>query len=94
MKICHVAPELLPVPPTKGGAIERWIRDAATRLADLVASGAVGPALVTIARSVNDGFTPAAAWPAIEWRLLDALRAVRPDLEVRYDRGLRPAPRP
>jgi spore coat protein SA len=33
MKICHVAPELLPVPPTKGGAIERWIRDAATHLA-------------------------------------------------------------
>src|SRR5829696_2918532 len=33
MKICHVAPELLPVPPTKGGAIERWIRDAATTLA-------------------------------------------------------------
>lgn len=33
MKICHVAPELLPVPPTKGGAIERWIRDAAVRLA-------------------------------------------------------------
>ena len=33
MKICHVAPELLPVPPTKGGAIERWIRDAATVLA-------------------------------------------------------------
>ena len=33
MKICHVAPELLPVPPTKGGAIERWIRDAAMRLA-------------------------------------------------------------
>jgi len=33
MKICHVAPELLPVPPTKGGAIERWVRDAAVRLA-------------------------------------------------------------
>ena len=32
MKICHVAPELLPVPPNKCGAIERWIRDAATRL--------------------------------------------------------------
>ena len=32
MKIVHVAPELLPVPPTKGGAIERWIRDAAVRL--------------------------------------------------------------
>ena len=34
MKICHVAPELLPVPPTRGGAIERWIRDAAVRLAE------------------------------------------------------------
>lgn len=32
MRICHVAPELLPVPPSKGGAIERWIRDAAERL--------------------------------------------------------------
>lgn len=32
MRICHVAPELLPVPPSKGGAIERWIRDAAARL--------------------------------------------------------------
>jgi spore coat protein SA len=32
MKICHVAPELLPVPPTRGGAVERWIRDAAVRL--------------------------------------------------------------
>jgi spore coat protein SA len=32
MKICYVAPELLPVPPAKGGAIERWIRDAAGRL--------------------------------------------------------------
>ena len=28
-----MAPELLPVPPTRGGAIERWIRDAAGRLA-------------------------------------------------------------
>lgn len=33
MRICHVAPELLPVPPTKGGAVERWIRDAGVRLA-------------------------------------------------------------
>ena len=33
MRICHVAPELLPVPPDKGGAIERWIRDASRRLA-------------------------------------------------------------
>jgi hypothetical protein len=70
------------------------IADTATRLAALVESGAVRPALVTIARSVNDGFTPAAAWPAIEWRFIEALRAVRPDLVVRYDRGLRPAPGP
>lgn len=32
MRICQVGPELLPVPPTRGGAIERWIRDAAVRL--------------------------------------------------------------
>ncbi len=32
MRICHVGPEMLPVPPTHGGAIERWIRDAAVRL--------------------------------------------------------------
>jgi spore coat protein SA len=34
VRICHVAPELLPVPPLKGGAIERWIRDAAQRLVE------------------------------------------------------------
>jgi spore coat protein SA len=34
VRICHVAPELLPVPPLKGGAIERWIRDAAQRFAE------------------------------------------------------------
>jgi spore coat protein SA len=33
VRICYVAPELLPVPPVKGGAIERWIRDAARWLA-------------------------------------------------------------
>jgi hypothetical protein len=71
-----------------------YIQETAAQLAGLLASGAVRPALVTIARSANDGFTPHAAWPAIEWSLLDALRAVRPDLELRYDRGLRPAPRP
>lgn len=49
MRICHVAPELLPVPPTKGGAIERWIRDAAVRL---VARGHV---VHVIARDHGDG---------------------------------------
>jgi spore coat protein SA len=49
MRICHVAPELLPVPPTKGGAIERWIRDAATRLA------ARGHELHVMSRDHGDG---------------------------------------
>jgi spore coat protein SA len=49
MKICHVAPELLPVPPTRGGAIERWIRDAATRLAGR------GHELHVISRDHGDG---------------------------------------
>lgn len=49
MKICHVAPELLPVPPTRGGAIERWIRDAANRLI------ARGHELHVISRDHGDG---------------------------------------
>ncbi len=49
MRICHVAPELLPVPPTKGGAIERWIRDAAGRLIDR------GHELHVISRDHGDG---------------------------------------
>ena len=70
------------------------IAATAAQLADLVASGAVRPALVTIARSANDGFTPHAALPAIEWAFLDALRAAHPDLDVQYDAGLAPLPRP
>jgi spore coat protein SA len=49
MKICQVAPELLPVPPTKGGAIERWIRDAAVRLTGR------GHEVHVIARDHGDG---------------------------------------
>ncbi len=49
LKICHVAPELLPVPPTRGGAIERWIRDAAGRLA------ARGHELHVVSRDHGDG---------------------------------------
>jgi spore coat protein SA len=51
MKICHVAAELLPVPPTKGGAIERWIRDAAGRLVRR------GHELHVISRDHGDGAT-------------------------------------
>lgn len=51
MRICHVAPELLPVPPSKGGAIERWIRDAAFRLAGR------GHDVHVISRDRGDGCT-------------------------------------
>lgn len=51
MRICHVAPELLPVPPTRGGAIERWIRDAAGRLTRR------GHELHVISRDHGDGAT-------------------------------------
>src|SRR4029453_11629971 len=83
---------LVGLPERSADAAE--IATTAAQLAALVASGAVRPALVTIARSANDGYTPVGAWPRIEWRMLDALRAVRPELELRYDRGLQPAPRP
>jgi spore coat protein SA len=51
VRICHVAPELLPVPPTKGGAIERWIRDAAVRLVGR------GHEVHVISRDPGDGRT-------------------------------------
>jgi spore coat protein SA len=51
MKICHVAPELLPVPPSKGGAIERWIRDAAVSLVNR------GHEVHVVSRDHGDGRT-------------------------------------
>ncbi|MEX2269846.1 MAG: glycosyltransferase family 4 protein [Vicinamibacterales bacterium] len=44
-----MGPELLPVPPTRGGAIERWIRDAAVHL------HARGHEVHVIARDHRDG---------------------------------------
>jgi spore coat protein SA len=46
-----VAPELLPVPPDKGGAIERWIRDASRLLA------ARGHDVHVVSRDHGDGIT-------------------------------------
>jgi hypothetical protein len=80
----------LPERSAQDGEIEATAR----QLADLVASGAVRPALVTVARSANDGFTPHPALPAIEWSFLEALRAAHPAIEVHYDRDLVPLPRP
>ncbi len=68
------------------------IRATAHQLAAMLKSSALRPGLITIARSVRDGYTPREAWPAIERRTLAALREALGPLDVRYDRGLGPAP--
>jgi hypothetical protein len=83
--------DLVGLPEHRASASEAG--ETARRLAQLVAEGAVKPALVTIARSANDGFTPMDEWARYESSLLDALATVR-ELDVRYDRGLRPIARP
>jgi hypothetical protein len=60
----------------------------------LLASGSVRPSLVTIARSVEDGFTPRAPWPRIEWAVLRVLAESLPHARLRFDHGLSPAPQP
>jgi hypothetical protein len=58
----------------------------------LLSSGSVRPSLVTIARSVDDGFTPRAPWPRIERAVLRVLAESLPHARLRFDHGLRPAP--
>lgn len=70
------------------------VRDRARALADLLRSGAVSPSLVTLSRSVHDGFTPPGEWPAIEWAVLRELLDVLGNVPVRFDPGLAPAPPP
>lgn len=71
------------------------IAETAAQIGALVANGSVRPALVTIARSVDDGFTPREAWPLIEWTLLSELgRSLAPGARIRFDADQRPAPRP
>jgi hypothetical protein len=60
----------------------------------LLSSGSVRPSLVTIARSVDDGFTPRAPWPRIERAVLRVLAESLPHARLRFDHGLRPAPQP
>jgi hypothetical protein len=70
------------------------IAATAQQIRALLETGALRPALVTIARSVRDGFTPRDAWPLIEWSLLRELQAVLPpDAVIRFDVGEGPAPR-
>lgn len=69
------------------------IAATAQQIRALLETGALRPALVTIARSVGDGFTPREAWPQIEWSLLSALQAaLPPGAVVRFDPGESPAP--
>lgn len=70
------------------------ITATAAQIGALLDHGSLRPALVTIARSVEDGFTPREAWPLIEWTLLSELgRALPPGSKIRFDAGQRPAPR-
>jgi hypothetical protein len=80
--------------PEHTGAAPDEVRDRARTLADLLRSGALAPSLVTVSRSVDDGFTPRDEWPAIEWTLLRALLEVLGNVPVRFDPGLAPAPPP
>ena len=71
------------------------IAATARQIGALVDPGGLRPALVTVARSVDDGFTPREAWPLIEWTLLSELGRVLPaGSTVRFDAGERPAPHP
>jgi len=70
------------------------IRATAHQLAAMLRESGLRPRLVTIARSVRDGYTPRGAWPAIEHWAFAALREALGPLEVRYGRGLGPAPAP
>jgi len=69
------------------------LRATARAVAGLVEAVGRPPVLVTIARSVEDRYTPRDAWPLAEWSVLGALANVLPDANVRFDSGLAPAPR-
>jgi hypothetical protein len=69
------------------------VESMAQALGALLARGALRPSLVTIARSVEDGFTPRREWPHIEWTLLRVLAERLPGAYLRFDAGVAPAPR-
>lgn len=78
--------------PEHTGVAPGEVHAQARALADLLRSGAIAPSLVTISRSVDDGYTPREEWPAIEWTVLRALVEVLGNVPVRFDPGLAPAP--
>jgi hypothetical protein len=75
------------VQPTRSQILEQ-----ARALGDLVRSGWVRPSLVTVARSVGDGFTPAADWPLIERAVLSELLDALDTPHLLYPHPLHPAP--
>jgi glycosyltransferase involved in cell wall biosynthesis len=81
MRICHVAPELLPVPPSKGGAIERWIRDAAVRLVDR------GHQVHVVSRDHGDGVASRTV-DRVQYHYVRIPPSIDHDLPARLARGL------
>jgi hypothetical protein len=69
------------------------IAAAAQQIRALLEHGSLRPSLVTIARSVDDGFTPPDAWPFIEWSLIGELARALPSASIVFDAGQQPAPR-
>lgn len=82
--------QLVGLPESAAGEAE--VRRTAALLAELITVHGLRPALVTIARSVRDGFTPPDRWPAIEWTLIRALAGALPGARVGFDQGAKPAP--
>jgi hypothetical protein len=85
--------QVIGLPERRADPVE--IAETAASIRALLEHGSVRPGLVTIARSVDDGFTPRDAWPLIEWTLLGELgRSLPLGAKIRFDPGLAPAPRP
>lgn len=57
-------------------------------LADVLATEPQRPVLVTLCRSVRDGYAPSALWRQIETGVLAALAAQYGPLDVRFDANL------
>jgi hypothetical protein len=84
--------DVVGLPERRADAAE--IAATAQQIRALLEHGSLRPALVTIARSVDDGYTPREAWPLIEWTLLAELgRALPRGATIRFDAGQQPAPR-
>ncbi|HEB31395.1 MAG TPA: hypothetical protein ENI15_11050 [Spirochaetes bacterium] len=71
-------------------ASEKEIEKTTNDLISLIKSDRIDPDLITIARSVDDGFTPPELLSRIENSLLKALRTEFENLSIQYDSGVEP----